>query len=163
MSEQLRIVPWYDRNAITVFKRYVATDVAPHAATERWSYTVPKGRKAFVEYLAASAVRITIAGPHGLVTACIDLGIAGASAESVMAAQVMTNEIGDKDRVNIGHSLTLEGGDVLTSSTTDLSTGGTMAYRTIAKIIEFDAFPIERLPFQVELPPRDLQEPGGDW
>ena len=159
MSEQLRIVPWYDRNAISVFKRYVATDVAPHALTERWIYTVPKGRKAFVEYLAASAVRITAAGPQGLVTACIDLGLAGGTALSIMAAQVMTNNVGDKDRVNIGQSLTLDPGDVLKANTTDLSTGGTMKYRLIAKITEFDAFPIEKLPFQPELPERDLQEP----
>ena len=159
MAQLLRTVPWYDRNPKSVFKRYVATDVAPHALTERWSYTVPKGRKAFVEYLAASAVRITAAGPQGLVTACIDLGIPGPTALSLMAAQVMTNNVGDKDRVNIGQSLTLEAGDVLKASSTDLSTGGTMAYRLVAKITEFDAFPIERVPFQPELPERDLQEP----
>ena len=160
MAQVLRTVPWYDRNPKSVLKRYVATDVAPHATTERWSYTVPKGKKAFIEYIGVLIQRITAAGTPGQVTACIDLGVEDATPVSMMAAILITNTAGDIDRDSIGQSLTLNAGEVLKCSTTDLSITGTVRYICVAKITEFDAFPIEKLPFQVELPKRDVQEPG---
>ena len=160
MAQVLRTVPWYDRNPKSVFKRYSATDVAPHAQTLRWTYTVPKGKKAFVEYMGIRIERITAAGTPAEVIVCIDLEIEGLASMSFMIAVLVTNNVGDTDRDSIGQSLILNAGEVLRSYTTDLSTGGTMRYLTVAKITEFDAYPIERLPFQVELPKRDLQQPG---
>jgi len=125
---------WYDRSPSLQLKRFYGVDVAPHSATQRWTYTVPAGKKAFLEAINLKLIRKTAASTVGVAYASIVL-----NTYSVFEARVVTNNVGDKDAVSVGQALTLNPGDTLEGYTYDGSTGGTFDYQTIVKITEFDA------------------------
>ena len=55
----------YDRTPITRVNTYVAGAQAPHATTQRWTYTVPAGKKFTNGVGQASAQRNAVAAPAG--------------------------------------------------------------------------------------------------
>jgi len=125
---------WYDRNSLELSREYYGIGVAPHGYTTRWTYTVPTGKKLFVECALASVVRITAATTAGEATAYVYCrGIA------VVKPLLHTNGVGDKDTMNIGRNAVMVGGGALNGGTGDASTGGTTNLRTTALGIEFDA------------------------
>lgn len=158
MSEQLRTLPWYDRNPEAKTDAFGAI-YGPHVTTERGSYTCPDNKNAMIEVLMVKVMRVTVADTPGLVQAYWTLQAKGGDPKSVVEAAIRTNQVGDKDSHSLGMALTMFPGDKIIANTTDISTGGT-AYEFLSfKLTEFDRFPIEAPPFQVELPKVDLQEP----
>jgi hypothetical protein len=118
---------------------YSAAGVAPHTVTARWNYTVPSGKKAMIEFLHVRILRSTAASTAGKVTAAISITPSGASSNDVMVANILTNNVGDKDALVSGATLTLLAGDKIAANTSDASTGGTIDYVLACKATEFDA------------------------
>jgi hypothetical protein len=130
---------WYDRNPVQKVNNYNATLVTPHSITERWSYTVPSGKKAMVEILEAEVLRAQAASTVGLAEALIALTPSGGSEKSVLCARIFDNTVAARSTQAIGSALLLLADDKLTGKTVDTSTGGSCDYYLAYKITEFDA------------------------
>lgn len=130
---------WHDRNPIHRLNAYDASSVAPHTANNRWAYTVPTGKKAFVEYMCVTVRRDGAPTTAGLVMAYISVQPSGGSETTIAYAIHLNATVGTFDKTLVGASIMLFPGDVLRGYTIDLSTGGTMALNVSAKLTEFDA------------------------
>ena len=130
---------WYDRNPSIQVKNYSAAGVAPHTSTLRWSYTVPSGKKAFLELADIEVVRATAATTVGMVSAGITYTPSGGSEVNVIVVEIRTNGVGDRAGKTVGQAFVMSAGDSIKAYTTDTSTGGTIDYTMSAKITEFDA------------------------
>lgn len=154
----LRTLPWYDRNAVSLADSYTGT-TGPHAVTVRISsYTVAKHKKAMVELLNCLVVRTTVASDDKDVMAYFTLVPKGGSAKTMLLAVIHDKTVGAKDKSVIGATLVMHEGDILTGLSYDGSADGAIRYSMAYKISEFDAYPIEIPPFQVEMPIKDIQE-----
>ena len=153
LLEQLRTVPWYDRNPKTITKDFSGS-TGPHAATDQQTYTVPSGKIFFLESCMVCVERETAATTEGRVGARVF-----AREAPIVHATILSNTVGDKDKMNCGRSIIMKSGDEIKINSFDLSTGGSIRYDCAFHGIEFDAFPIEELPFRVKLPVKDIQEP----
>jgi len=129
---------WHDRNPFVIMRGFSSV-TGPHSMTDRWTYTVPAGKKAYIEFLCIKSIRATAAGTAGTVVIQITYTPSGASEQVLAATGLYTNTVGDKDEVTCGHALTMLAGDLLKGLTYDGSTGGTVNYLVVAKITEFDA------------------------
>ena len=125
---------WYDRNPQPVDEVYIFDGVAPHAATVRFTYTVPTGKKFFLENAFAQVNRYTAAG-----TAGVAKGLVQARGAEVIQAKIQTNNVGDKDSMNVGRSVIALADEVVRGLTADGSTDGTVDYAIGFHGIEFDA------------------------
>ena len=125
---------WYDRNPQGVEQAYTAAGVAPHGFTVRFTYTVPTGKKFFLENAVGITVRKTAATTPGM-------AFCGVSARNygVVEGQVRTNNVGDLNSMNVGRTVIMVAGDQLKGDSQDASEGGTMDYEVYAHGIEFDA------------------------
>ena len=130
---------WYDRNPIVNHEEYFSGPIAPHAITQRWTYTVPTGKKAFLEMAACLVHRRTAATTPGWVSAELEYQPYGVGAGYLLNSFFVTNNIGDKEREALGHAGVMLAGDALRGKTSDLSEGGSCDYLIISKIMEFDA------------------------
>ena len=135
---KVRGLYWYDRNPTVVHKKCSLLGLAPHGDAERWIYVVPEGRMAYAEVIFIHTMRYTVADAVGRAKTNIFYKAKGESAEAIITAEIVTNGVGDKDRVIIGHSFLLLAGDEISCHTSDTSTGGSVAYRGNAKFTEFD-------------------------
>lgn len=134
-------VHWYDRNPRSSVKGYDAPTVAPHTVEVRWSYTVPKGKKAIIEGVYVKLIRRNVADPVGFASCHVDFLEKGGSANPpILKAMIVTNVAGDMDK-DVLEGITMYEGDKISGVTQDLSTGGSIAYMTGCKITEFDADP----------------------
>ena len=62
---------YYDRGATSVIGTYESANIAPHGATERWTYTVAAGYRLLIENLLLSNYRATTATVSGPVYAYV--------------------------------------------------------------------------------------------
>lgn len=138
MEEKARL-QWYDRNPTDISQAAVFLGVAPHLQVNRWLYTVPLGRKCFVEFLDLKISRATAAGAAGTPRCYFILNGALASAAFLSYCWILTNTVGEKDDVAIGQAMLLFEGETLEFDTIDDSTGGTCNYIGNLKATEFDA------------------------
>lgn len=130
---------WHDRNPAHIQLQWFNNNQAPHTATQRWTYTVPAGKKAFVEAALVYIRRSAAATTAARVQLTIGVTPSGGLDRVLLLAQILTNNIGDYDRADLGQSITLLPGDLIDADSVDDSTGGTINYNTVAKITEFDA------------------------
>ena len=130
---------WYDRNPQHKLLKYFVMNVAPHTITERWAYTVPAGKKAFVELMTIFIYRGAAATTEGLVYSNINITPFEEAPDTVVLGLMRTNVVGDESRDGIGQSAILIPGDALKGHTMDSSTGGTIDYLVASKVTEFDA------------------------
>lgn len=160
MSEQLRLVPWFDRNPSIIYKHYTG-EKAVHAATERWTYTVPKNRKAFLELAVCRIMRLTASttDPQEKVTDYIAYKPKDQNQSYLVDVEFIDAKVNAFRGDSIAQSMILFEGDNLKGYTADLNSNGTCDHMVIVKLTEFDVFPIEAPPFQIEMPKVDIQEP----
>ena len=125
---------WYDRNPQPIEQAYWAEDLAPHTITERFSYTVPTGKRFFLENARVKVVRTAAATAVDRIIAAVQ-----ARAIEIVEVDLHKNQVGDSDGENVGRSVIMLAGEVLRAVTYDDSTGGTADYRMMAHGIEFDA------------------------
>ena len=124
---------WYDRNPQSKNLNFEGS-VGPHAAVDRASYTVPTGKKFFLENSLVHLDRDVVATTPGWASvrtfARDDLAI---------YASIRSNAVGDKAAMNIARSLIMRAGEAVRINSFDLSTGGTIRYDCAFHGIEFDA------------------------
>lgn len=129
--------PW-DRNPVNRGKNAYA-NVAPHGATTRWTYTCPTGKKAYLVNAMVGMMRRAVAAPVGVFTVEIDVTCVDATAAQLMVLRSIDNSITKEQNAMIGASAPLVAGELISSFTTDASTGGTVEYISGAWLQEFDA------------------------
>jgi hypothetical protein len=129
---------WHDRNP-TSKTYYFCADASPHSITERFSYTVPSGKKAMVEVLSCRVERRTAATSPSSVLAAFHFTPSGGTGNYILRAIIYTNNVGDKEHQALGTTLILCTGDTIKAYTYDGSTGGTCEHLLTMKITEFDA------------------------
>lgn len=158
MSEQLRTVPWYDRNPLTILKRF--TDVvSPHSLTERWIYSVPEGKKAFLQYVFLYGLRGDAATTSKAVLSQIYYQPNDGSEQIFIRMGKEYFEVKEYETTYLTQCGLYGAGDVFKAKTWDPSVGGQMYLVLIAKFTEFDAFPIG-IPFEEQMPAKvDIQQP----
>jgi len=125
---------WYDRNPSTNSFTYVLVELAPHAIADRFSYTVPTGKKAMVEAAVCKVIRKTAAAPAGLAKAIVTV-----RGGTLLTATILTNNVGDQNSMCIGSAGVLAGGETNKGRTEDDSTGGTVIYQLAFHVTEFSA------------------------
>jgi len=130
---------WYDRNPTAQESAYAGDGVAPHDNTNRWTYTCPTGKKAMAEFMLVSATRKTAASAAGLVSCYINYMKSGTTEILLMEGRLYKNSVGDQAVAWAPQNIILLPGDKLLCYTIDLSTGGTVDYRSALKVTEFDA------------------------
>ena len=92
-----------------------------------------------LEYACVFVNRSAAASSAGRVQADIRIQPSGGSLTIISVAQILTNNVGDSDRMDVGQSMVLLAGDKIEGWTVDNSTGGTVNYLLAAKLTEFDA------------------------
>lgn len=152
---------WFDRNPAMVLKAWSAGNIAPHATTIRWTYTVPSDRYAYMEFFDCFLRRQVAAVTPGEAFIEIRVTPKGESVSRLVAAYLFSEskDIKDENRVWGAQSMILLPETVLTGSSGDSCIGGTINYSTSAKFTEFDAITrIHQEPL-IEPPKPDIQVP----
>lgn len=126
----------YDRSPVGQALSYTADGVAPHGVTTRFTRTVPAGMRAVLQSAAATLLRVTAAAPVGLLEVTVTATVAAAPVR-VVDLLLLTNAVGDTQRDVWSGELLLGAGDVLSGTSADASTGGTVDYRINALQTEF--------------------------
>ena len=128
---------YYDRNAAGYLGAY-ANDLAPHANTTRWTTTIAAGKKMQVESHFISAFRLTASTVVGLVSANL-LHTSGATTAYLAFNMFSNNTAFFRETFGAGTSMTLYAADVMSYTTEDLSTGGTIRFHGYLKGTTYDA------------------------
>jgi len=156
---QLKTVPWYDRNP-TQIRENVSSTILPHVATKRISYTVAENRIGAINLLYVSLLRETVATKVGAYTHVYGNYTIGTKITGFIYVNLSkANAIGDRAQIALGTMFFMPEKDKIEFWSVDESTDGTVKYDITLGGLEFDAYPIEELPFQPELPEKDLQAP----
>lgn len=128
---------WYDRNPVARRSVYAALN-GPSVATQRWSYTVPSGKKFALQTAECLVNRKTVAGTPETVQNYINYSPSGSGQDSFLVSLITDNVVGSKDRGSIAGTVVLLEGDALTAFTSDASTGGTHWDFITMQGLEFD-------------------------
>ena len=124
---------YFDRNPVYVVRTYDAGTVAPHGATERWSYTVPAGRKVQVTSHCLIAMRDTTTATPLRAGAYFQPGLT-----PTLYVVYFCGTLGNNQQVSLGVSGTFFSGAVLRGLSFDLSTAGSNYFANVMTAIEFD-------------------------
>lgn len=153
------LLHWYDRNPKSVADDFTLI-AGPHATTERISYTCPAKKKAIVEFLQIEVVRVTAATVLGKTYVYLSIKPISSIPKRLLHIFFEDNNVAKRVRTAIGTTLTLFAGDMIFSSTSDLSTGGSIFYFIAYKITEFSDEPPNDFVYVPDPTPEpDLQQP----
>lgn len=126
---------YYDRNPTDVFNFTSQNALAPHALTNRWTYTVPAGRKAYLSNAFTIIHIVTAATTAGQRSARITTP----SVTFFLNRSVYANAVDTVDQANNGGTVLLLAGDASSGADVDVSTGGTVDFLYGSSATEFDA------------------------
>lgn len=131
---------YYDRNAITEVQ-HSELSAGPHATTARAVYTVPAGKKAYIELAENHIRRNTAASAAARATGECAIFISGGNSGGFVQTILWASEntVGDRDDNIIGFTTMLIAADVFQAQTSDGSTGGDISYFQKFKYTEFEA------------------------
>lgn len=138
MAQGLARPTYYDRNAIPQARSYSQGAIAPHAQTQRWTYTVPAGKKAFIEEIFGQVRRETAAAPVGRIDIQVIYVPVTGSSMFIALPIIYTNVVGDQQTEFPPQLGLMVAGDLIHGDTEDTSTGGTAAFVAAIKFVEFD-------------------------
>jgi len=125
---------WYDRNPALQAIAYVIDNVSPHAETLRASYTVPTGKKAWVQTEDVFLRRRTAPTTAGLVfgkIVVVNVHLMEAAFNSAIVDTIATKDLAPQMLLQAGQSIGIY--------TADASTGGAIDYYITGQITEFNA------------------------
>jgi len=125
---------WFDRNPALQISGWGSDSVSPHGLTQRFSYTVPSGKKALITLMNVSIMRVLAGTTADIAQINIQL-----QAQVIILLEIKSNTIGDGRYVGVGTLSLLNAGQTLTGYTFDSSTGGTIAYWMELSLTTFDA------------------------
>ena len=127
----------YDRNPVNRATNAFIT-AAPHGLTQRWIYTCPSLKKAFINNAFVAMMRRTVAAPASIITVEFDITFLDATGLVLVHLRSEDNTLSKQDRFGLGTVAPMVAGESASSFTADASTGGTVEYQTGAWIQEFD-------------------------
>lgn len=130
---------YYDRTLAIATASYLAEGLAPHADTQRWSYTVPSGKKAYLQALTCMMHRDIAAAPAARAIVFARYTPSGGSATYLAVVKELQNALGIPHSSSFAGTGVMRAGDVLISETGDGSTGGAYTFLSAAWLAEFDA------------------------
>ena len=129
---------YYDRAPVPIFNSHNVGGVAGgFGLTNRWTYTVPAGKAAWVEFIFVQVIRQSAAGAVGGMQSIVQLDDAINPIQLLLHAFIITNGVGDRAQEQASPVCYLQAGDQLLGQTADGSTGGTGYHVNVGKIIEF--------------------------
>lgn len=129
----------YDRAALEIGRRFFSAGIGPHASTQRFTYTVPAGKKCLVESVQAMYLRETVAAPVGLFSALVQVNLLAVTAIDLATTISLNNTVGATDRAIVAPQSTIIATSLLQAFTADAGTGGAVTYLLTAKALEFNA------------------------
>ncbi len=135
---RLHIAEARERNPLTIGLAYLAGGVAPHAATTRFTYTVPASRAAILSDVFFSVMRDAAAAPVGLVSARLVLTTLTSGSPWLIEVSFIGNTVGDMTQNMLAPALYLRAGETIAAISDDASTGGSARYLLNAALTEFD-------------------------
>jgi len=138
LISKVRGLEWFDRTPTPIWKTYSANAVDSHAITERWSYTVPDGKKAILEFAYFYVRRAAPPTVSGYIIPQLRFTPNDGS-ENVLDRMVFRSatEYDIKEK-NLAVAIILSKGDKVRGLTIDTSTGGQTDIIFNAKFTEFD-------------------------
>jgi hypothetical protein len=126
------------QGGVAKLNSYSTNGVAPHSATQRWSYTVPTAKRADCNTSLEQIVRQTAAGAASNYYIFIDQTPNGGSTVQIASLQGISNTVGASVNSNGCIGAHGEAGDVFTGNTGDNSTTGTLMLTVQAGFIEYN-------------------------
>ena len=140
----MRIVPYIstypsyiDRSGTNVVQSYAVWGVPPHSSSIRFTYQVPAGRKAIVDYGYMRISRSIAATLPSRPTMILQFCPAAGSYVPLCYLTMPGNDVYDPQFIFLPVPIFLAEGDCLRLYTSDDSTGGTCDYNATFKIFEF--------------------------
>ena len=131
---------YYDRNPKNVTAAYVLVNLPPHAPTVRIAYTVPSGRKAFIDALTLFIKRETAAVAFDQAGGDVNYITAALVNSFLLFDLIVTNNVADHDRAQESQLGVMLAGDQINIDDYDFSSsGGTTEADGSFKVFEFDA------------------------
>lgn len=131
---------YYDRNARTIMLSFASGGIGPAGGfQQRWSYTVPAGRRAQVDSTIVEIIRDAVANADNGAQAILEITPAGGSTAEYFRNFMLNNTLGFAQIIPLGSTGNLQAGDVFSSKTTVAGTGGSVFFGIYAKLTEFDA------------------------
>jgi hypothetical protein len=127
---------YFDRAPIGRAFAYGSID-APAAATERFTYTTPSDKLAFIETIALEMLRITAAAPVGQSTIRVAIDTLTDAEVNLVVLDMLNNAVDANRQAEMGGAFVLEAAEIVRALTADTSTGGTILYRAALKLTEF--------------------------
>ena len=124
---------YYDRTPISRTISYGASNIAPHAAVVRATFTVPTAKKLKVMSAYCSIMRKTVATTVG--KASNEVYTAG---EPIVPQVHLINTIGNQEHDAVGEASVLLAAQTVEIDTADASIGGTIDYWSALIMLEFD-------------------------
>jgi len=129
---------YYDRNAAGTSVRYLASGVAPHSQTTRWTVTIASGQKAFAEMAGVRIAPQTVATAFASAAAGVDTYSGGVYSTLIYIQTTMSAALAVAYAA-YPVSVSLYAGDQLLGFTADYSTGGTALYIVDSKYTTYTA------------------------
>lgn len=131
---------FYDRNSLHVNDDFAANNLAPHSETVRDSYTVPSGKKMFLEAVYVYIFIADAASIPGTKFTAISITPNGETRYTLYRALLSDSENagGNKDQWTVGGSAMLFPGDAVEIRTLDSGTDGQLDVVASWKGTEFD-------------------------
>lgn len=129
---------YYDRAATATGRSYGAGGVAPHGVTTRWTYTVPTGSAAYIEYVQTGILRDGASGAPGFSQALVQFNT-GSNNPLIGNSWLQDGTAGARQLQGVGSAGYMQAGQDIQGRTGDTSVGGTCRYQVDAKLVEFVA------------------------
>jgi hypothetical protein len=136
LSTLARLQPWYQPDFIVIENVYAANNVAPHAATTRWTYTTPASRIAQCTDAFCSIIRSAAPSAAGVTINSVRSG--AASPSYILCVQEITVVVGVQNKQNVGTNIIRSPAQKITCVTRDLSTDGTYDYVATATVMQYN-------------------------
>ena len=130
---------YWDRNAVETSSTYIPADLAPHAETIRFTFTVAANRKAFLDTAFIQIVRTSAYASIGEARVALFVTPSGGTQTCIMRQSIIIATVYVYQQFTLGGSVLMTAGTVLTSTTSDSCTGGLVSYQAHAHYIAFDA------------------------
>lgn len=119
-------------------QRYLATAVGPHGETQRATYLPGAARAAILDHVLLMVRRRTSATTVGPVRGWLRIDADGLTDIPLAIARLETNGVGDFTAVHTGPLGVAINLDQVELVTQDDSTGGSVDYDLVLKLLEFD-------------------------
>jgi len=130
---------YYDRNPELVGENWEDTNIAPHAPAQRFTYTVPTGRKLLLSYAYGRIFRGVAPTTPAIAKLYIGVYQPGMGTKDVFWVEYYGSNVGDMVINDATLNLVIPSGWSIYGYSMDGSTDGKCAYRLHFAGVTFDA------------------------